>query len=475
MKKSISIILLFLGILFSYAQAPQKMSYQAIIRNASGQLIQNQNVSVYVSILQGSPTGNLVYAETHNGTTNVNGLLTLQIGSGTVLVGNFSAINWSSGNFYLKTETDPSGGTNYTIAGTSQLLSVPYAMYANSAGSAAGSSQWYVSGNNIYNANSGNVGIGMTNPTERLVVSGKTKTTDFQMTNGAGAGKVLTSDASGNATWQTSSSGFSLPYSGSGNTSNVAFQVSNYYNNGNGGVGISGSSSGSNSIGVQGSSNTGTGVKGSSIFAGIGVSGTSDDGIGGYFSSLSGLALQTGTGGTEINGTLKITSGSPGNGKVLTSDANGNATWQENYSNTYLLIAKKSTNQIFQNSYYGTVQFDNNGGIFQNNKYYVPKNGYYHFDVNLKLVNNSGIASGSAWNDYVRITLLKNGTESIQDYILPGTGTNQVTLPTISFSANALLNENDYVEVQLTNISGVAITIDGSYGGYNSFSAYLLR
>ncbi len=349
MKKSISIILLFLGILFSYAQVPQKISYQAIIRNASGQLIQNQNVSVYVSILQGSPTGNLVYAETHNGTTNVNGLLTLQIGSGTVFAGNFSAINWSSGNFYLKTETDPSGGTNYTIAGTSQLLSVPYAMYANSAGSASGSSQWYVSGNNIYNANSGNVGIGMTNPTERLVVSGKTKTTDFQMTNGAGAGKVLT------------------------------------------------------------------------------------------------------------------------------SDSNGNATWQENYSNTYLLIAKKSTNQIFQNSYYGTVQFDNNGGIFQNNKYYVPKNGYYHFDVNLKLVNNSGIASGSAWNDYVRITLLKNGTESIQDYILPGTGTNQVTLPTISFSANALLNENDYVEVQLTNISGVAITIDGSYGGYNSFSAYLLR
>ena len=180
----------------------------------------------------------------------------MQIGSGTVFAGNFSAINWSSGNFYLKTETDPSGGTNYTIAGTSQLLSVPYAMYANSAGSASGSSQWYVSGNNIYNANSGNVGIGMTNPTERLVVSGKTKTTDFQMTNGAGAGKVLTSDASGNATWQTSSSGFSLPYSGSGNTSSVAFQVSNYYNNGNGGVGISGSSSGSNSIGVQGSSNT---------------------------------------------------------------------------------------------------------------------------------------------------------------------------------------------------------------------------
>ena len=89
-------------------------------------------------------------------------------------------------------------------------------------------------------------------------------------------------------------------------------------------------------------------MKGSSIFAGIGVSGTSDDGIGGYFSSLSGLALQTGTGGTEINGALKITSGSPGNGKVLTSDANGNATWQENYSNTYLLIAKKSTKDVYK-------------------------------------------------------------------------------------------------------------------------------
>jgi hypothetical protein len=131
------------------------------------------------------------------------------------------------------------------------------------------------------------------------------------------------------------------------NTSNVAFQVSNYYNNGNGGVGISGSSSGSNSIGVQGSSNTGTGVKGSSILQELVFlehqTMESED----TSSSLSGLALQTGTGGTEINGALKITSGSPETEKVLTSDANGNATWQENYSNTYLLIAK---NQLTRSS-----------------------------------------------------------------------------------------------------------------------------
>lgn len=134
MKKIVLIAVLVLGTHLVSAQAPEKMSYQAIVRNATGQLLTNQNVSVRVSVLQGSSAGTSVYSERVSGLTNANGLLSLEIGSGTVLSGTFASINWASGNYYLKTETDPAGGTNYTIAGTSQLLSVPYALYAKSSG-----------------------------------------------------------------------------------------------------------------------------------------------------------------------------------------------------------------------------------------------------------------------------------------------------------------------------------------------------
>lgn len=139
-------LILLAGLLFStmvFSQAPEQMSYQTVIRNTSGQLIQNQNVAVKVSILKDSPSGTVVYSERLTGTTNANGLLSTAIGSGTVISGTFSTINWASGNYYLKTETDPDGGTSYTISGTSQLLSVPYAMYAKTAGSGSGFSLPY--------------------------------------------------------------------------------------------------------------------------------------------------------------------------------------------------------------------------------------------------------------------------------------------------------------------------------------------
>jgi hypothetical protein len=85
--------------------------------------------------LQGSASGNVVYQETYNPNpqTNVNGLVSVEIGGGEALSGTFSDIDWASGTYFLKTETDPAGGTNYTISGTSQLLSVPYALHAKTA------------------------------------------------------------------------------------------------------------------------------------------------------------------------------------------------------------------------------------------------------------------------------------------------------------------------------------------------------
>jgi hypothetical protein len=122
------------------AQAPEKMSYQALVRNNSGALITNKPIGMRTSILQGSISGSPVYVEIYNPnpSTNANGIVTLEIGSGIPVNGTFASINWENGPYFLKTETDPAGGTNYTITGASQLLSVPYALYAKTAQSLSG-------------------------------------------------------------------------------------------------------------------------------------------------------------------------------------------------------------------------------------------------------------------------------------------------------------------------------------------------
>ena len=116
-----------------FAQAPQKMSYQAVIRNSSNALITSTPVGMQISILQGSSTGTAVYVETQTPSTNANGLASVEIGGGTVVSGNFSAINWANGPYFIKTETDPTGGSAYTITGTNELMSVPYALNAANA------------------------------------------------------------------------------------------------------------------------------------------------------------------------------------------------------------------------------------------------------------------------------------------------------------------------------------------------------
>jgi hypothetical protein len=115
------------------AQAPDKMSYQAVIRDAENQLVTDQPVGMQVSILQGSVNGTAVYVETHASTTNANGLVSIEIGAGTLVSGDFTILDWAGGPYFIKTETDPEGGTNYTITGVSQLLSVPYALHAKTA------------------------------------------------------------------------------------------------------------------------------------------------------------------------------------------------------------------------------------------------------------------------------------------------------------------------------------------------------
>ena len=111
------------------SQAPEKFIYQTVIRDASGNLVCNGQVGVRVSILKNSTEGVPVYCETHQLTTNAKGLLTIEIGSGKAMGGVFSTIDWSNGPYFVKTETDVTGGSNYTLIGTQQLLSMPYTKF----------------------------------------------------------------------------------------------------------------------------------------------------------------------------------------------------------------------------------------------------------------------------------------------------------------------------------------------------------
>jgi N-acetylneuraminic acid mutarotase len=164
---------------FASAQAPQAFPYQAVARDNSGNLLANQAISIRFNVLDGSNSGPSVYQERHNTSTNALGLFNVHIGQGTVLSGAFNSIAWGSGSKFLKIELDPAGGNSFTVMGTTQLLSVPYALYANNAGGSSGSglpngtsignttfwngTSWVVNNSNLFN-NGASIGVGTNTP-----------------------------------------------------------------------------------------------------------------------------------------------------------------------------------------------------------------------------------------------------------------------------------------------------------------------
>ena len=137
MKSTILFLFVFVLTLSSFAQVPQKFNYQAVVRNNTGVIIANQKISIKIEVLQiDSNQTSVLYAETHTPTTNAYGLFNIQIGSGSIVSGNLSSMNWGTGNKYLRTSVDLTGGNNYVTMGTSPLVSVPYAQYATKADTA---------------------------------------------------------------------------------------------------------------------------------------------------------------------------------------------------------------------------------------------------------------------------------------------------------------------------------------------------
>jgi uncharacterized protein (TIGR02145 family) len=166
------IIFILFGLTFSVtavlSQTPQAFKYQAAARDAAGSLLNNQDVSFQISILEGGMSGPVVYTETFDTTTNSFGLVNLEIGNGSPIVGDFSTINWATNTYFLKVEMDELGGSNYLLLGTTQLLSVPYALHSETT---ADTTRWRKNGNDLFYSN-GNVAIGTDNAAAKLDVRG---------------------------------------------------------------------------------------------------------------------------------------------------------------------------------------------------------------------------------------------------------------------------------------------------------------
>lgn len=154
MLKPLNLICFLTITKFVLAQVPQALNYQAVARTADGVIIPTQSISVRFTILDVSVSGATLYSETHQTTTNAYGLFTLQIGKGTPVTSTFASINWASGtDKFLKVEIAPGGGSNYQLQGTTQLLSVPYALYSEKTRLLAGNNTITITNGNTITGN----------------------------------------------------------------------------------------------------------------------------------------------------------------------------------------------------------------------------------------------------------------------------------------------------------------------------------
>jgi hypothetical protein len=208
MATAFMVFALWLMAFATIAQSPNAIPYQGVARNASGEILPTQAIGLRISLRDVTAGGTIVYQETHTPTTTALGLFNINIGTGTPSIGTLAAVNWGNGAKFIQVEMDPAGGTSYTNMGTTQLNSVPYALFAGKsadlpAGTAPGNTmRWngtaWVADNALFN-NGTNVGVGTATPAAKLDVAGAVKITDGTQ----GAGKVLSSSATGLASWKS--------------------------------------------------------------------------------------------------------------------------------------------------------------------------------------------------------------------------------------------------------------------------------
>lgn len=217
MKKVFFSILSCFIVLYTTAQTPQAIKYQAVARDNSGNIIANQNIGFRISILQNSPTGSFVYTETHTVSSNAFGLVNLDLGTGNIVNGTFSTINWGASNFFVKIEMDVNGANNYIFMGTSQLLSVPYALFAEKTNE---SQTLNLNGNILSISNGNSVTL---NNSGTTYSAGNGININGNIISNSAPDQTVTLTGSGNTTVSGSYPNFSINSTSSGNSLDQAY------------------------------------------------------------------------------------------------------------------------------------------------------------------------------------------------------------------------------------------------------------
>jgi len=499
MKSKTKLLVFFLFTIFfsllSNAQSSAGMNYQAVIRNSSNALVANTTVGIKISILQSTSTGTVVYSERHTPTTNANGLATLIIGAGTLLSGNYGNINWGEDTYYLKTETDPTGGTNYTITNVSQFMSVPYAKYAENVGNA-----WAKTGSVVDVTTDF---IGSTNNADVKFKRGYQSSGIIGMNSTAlGVGSLSNNTGIANTAFGTVA--LNLNISGGSNVGIGYFALSdNQIGSDNTAVGTNalrlstgfyntavGSTSLENATGDQntaigwsalgnittGGGNIGIGklvsvpspTTNNQLSIGNVIYGTN---MGNTASGTIGIGVPVPTEKLEVAGKTKTTDLQVTNGagvnKVLTSDAIGNATWQTSNANTGINIEKNATQTI--GTSYTKINFeteitdDANAFNLTTDDWTVPSAGFYHIYATVKFINSFPA------NTQIEMVVYVNGNPA-KRYKHTGL---QI-FANYDISADIKLNANDIVSIYVYQSSGSNATIDSVAGNsyLSSFKVY---
>lgn len=430
-KIQLILVMLMMSCITLWAQSPNAINYQGVAHQSNGNAISNQPITLRLSVRHAATNGVVQYSETRQVTTSSEGLFNVQLGSAGAVstTGSWSAINWEGGPKFLQVEMDALGGSNFTNIGTQELVSVPYAQYANQAGALVSTatihpSQLNTSGASINDVlqfdgthwvpasmSAGSLGLPYIVADPNLVSFGITNTS--ALGGSAIYGKANTSNVNASGV-----RGESVGALGNGVYGKAAGALSfGVLGQNTTGIGVKGVSNAVNAIGVYGETASGTGVKGYSNDAGsAAVFGSSFSGTGVKAFSISGNAL-------DVIGNLKISGGSvaPTKGAVLTSDSVGNATWKTNRVafgasgvNTNFDQIPNSTNLKVE---FNTEQYDVNNNFSPNNStisnantsvFTVPASGIYNLNAYLSF--NVWDSTTTLYTSNIFVMCNRNGT-----------------------------------------------------------------